>query len=46
MVVLRHGRKVRDCPVIGDLDTFREGVVAYLIGARDDFAHEVNVTAS
>ena len=46
MVVLRHGRKVGDCPVIGDLDTFREGVVAYLIGARDDFAHEVNVTAS
>lgn len=38
MVVLRHGRKVRDCPVIGELDTFREQVVAYLIGARDDFA--------
>src|SRR5512136_653456 len=46
MVVLRQGRKVRDCPVIGDLDTFRESVVAYLIGARDDFAREVNVTAN
>lgn len=38
MVVMRHGRKVRDCPVGGELDTFREEVVAYLIGARDDFA--------
>ena len=38
MVVLRQGRKVRDCPVVGDLDEFREHVVAYIIGARDDFA--------
>ncbi len=38
MVVLRHGRKVRDCPVVGELDAFRESVVAYLIGARDDYA--------
>lgn len=38
MVVLRQGRKVRDCPVIGDIDEFRERVVAYIIGARDDFA--------
>ncbi len=39
MMVLRHGRKVRETPVIGDLDTFREQVVAYIIGARDDFAN-------
>ena len=38
MVVLRQGRKVRDCPVAGDLEEFREAVVAYIIGARDDFA--------
>jgi ABC-type sugar transport system ATPase subunit len=38
MMVLRQGRKVRECPVIGDLDEFRERVVAYIIGARDDFA--------
>jgi simple sugar transport system ATP-binding protein len=41
MMVLRHGRKVRDTPVSGDIDTFRESVVAYLIGARDDFAEKV-----
>jgi simple sugar transport system ATP-binding protein len=39
MVVLRQGRKVRDCPVIGHLEEFREQVVAYMIGARDDFAN-------
>jgi simple sugar transport system ATP-binding protein len=38
MIVLRQGRKVRDCPVTGDIDEFRERVVAYIIGARDDFA--------
>lgn len=38
MMVLRHGRKVSDCPVTGDLSEFRERVVAYIIGARDDFA--------
>jgi ABC-type sugar transport system ATPase subunit len=37
MMVLRQGRKVRDCPVTGDIEEFREGVVAYIIGARDDF---------
>jgi simple sugar transport system ATP-binding protein len=41
MVVLRHGRKVRDCPVVGELDEFRESVVAYLIGARDDYAQQM-----
>ena len=38
MMVLRQGRKVCDTPVTGDIDTFREHVVAYIIGARDDFA--------
>ncbi len=38
MIILRHGRKVLDSPVEGDLDEFREKVVAYFIGARDDFA--------
>jgi len=38
MVVLRQGRKVGDCPVEGELDEFRERVVAYIVGARDDFA--------
>ncbi|MGB7876723.1 MAG: ATP-binding cassette domain-containing protein [Anaerolineales bacterium] len=38
MVVLRQGRKVCDTPVDGDIHNFRERVVAYMIGARDDFA--------
>lgn len=38
MIVLRHGRKVSDTPVHGDLHEFRERVVAYMIGARDDFS--------
>jgi simple sugar transport system ATP-binding protein len=37
MVVLRQGRKVSDKPVEGDIHEFRERVVAYMIGARDDF---------
>ncbi len=41
LVVLRQGRKVRDCPVVGDIDEFRERVVAYVIGARDDFANAI-----
>ena len=40
MIVLRQGRKVCDTPVKGDIDSFREHVVAYIIGARDDFAKE------
>ena len=40
MVVLRQGRKVRDCAVEGDINEFREQVVAYIIGARDDFARK------
>jgi ABC-type sugar transport system ATPase subunit len=42
LIVMRQGRKVRDCPITGNLDDFRGGVVAYMIGARDDFA-EVTV---
>jgi ABC-type sugar transport system ATPase subunit len=38
MIILRRGRKVLDCPVEGELDPFREKVVAYIVGARDDFA--------
>ncbi len=38
LMVMRNGRKVRDCPVEGSIDEFRERVVAYMIGARDDFA--------
>jgi simple sugar transport system ATP-binding protein len=43
LIVMRQGRKVSDGPVVGDLDEFRRGVVAYMIGARDDFA-EVQVS--
>jgi len=38
MIVLRHGRKVCDTPVEGDIHEFNERVVAYMIGARDDFS--------
>lgn len=41
LVVMRQGRKVHDSPITEDLDTFREKVVAYMIGARDDNAKEV-----
>lgn len=37
MMVLRQGRKVTDTPVEGDIHEFRERVVAYMIGARDDY---------
>ncbi|NIP44262.1 MAG: sugar ABC transporter ATP-binding protein [candidate division Zixibacteria bacterium] len=43
MIVLRRGRKVSDTKVEGDLHEFRENVVAYMIGARDDYAHENDV---
>jgi ABC-type sugar transport system ATPase subunit len=43
LIVMRLGRKVRDAAVTGSLDEFRAGVVAYMIGARDDFA-EVQVS--
>jgi ABC-type sugar transport system ATPase subunit len=43
MIVLRQGRKVCDTPVEGDIHEFRERVVAYMIGARDDFAEKTAV---
>jgi simple sugar transport system ATP-binding protein len=39
LMVMRQGRKVRDAPIAEDIDQFRERVVAYMIGARDDFAN-------
>jgi len=41
VIVLRHGRKVADCPVSGDIREFRERIVSYMIGARDDFSEQV-----
>ncbi len=38
VMVLRHGRKVCDRPIIDDIHTFRECVVAYMIGAKDDYS--------
>jgi ABC-type sugar transport system ATPase subunit len=38
IIVLRLGRKVCDRPITGDIHEFREQVVAYMIGARDDYA--------
>lgn len=38
VMILRHGRKVGDCAIDDDIHTFREEVVAYMIGARDDLA--------
>ncbi len=38
VIVLRHGRKVADCPKSGDIREFRERIVSYIIGARDDFS--------
>jgi ABC-type sugar transport system ATPase subunit len=39
IMVMRHGRKVADRPVEGDVHEFRERVVAYMVGARDDYAN-------
>jgi ABC-type sugar transport system ATPase subunit len=38
VIVLRHGRKVADFPVEGPVQGFREKVVAYMLGVRDDYA--------
>jgi simple sugar transport system ATP-binding protein len=40
IIVLRHGRKVADCPVSGDIREFRERIVSYMIGAREDFSEQ------
>ena len=36
VIILRHGRKVGEKIVEGDIHAFREDIVAYMIGARDD----------
>lgn len=46
LMVMRNGRKVRDSLVEDNIDEFRERVVAYMIGARDDFAREAVASAS
>jgi ABC-type sugar transport system ATPase subunit len=38
VLVLRQGRKVADRPIRGNIHDFREQIVAYMIGAHDDFA--------
>jgi ABC-type sugar transport system ATPase subunit len=38
LVVMRQGRKVSDARIVEGIDEFRERCVAYMIGARDDFA--------
>jgi ABC-type sugar transport system ATPase subunit len=38
VIVLRRGRKVADRPIAGDIHEFREQIVAYMVGARNDFA--------
>ncbi len=40
VMVLRHGRRVADRPIVGDIHDFREEVVGYMVGARDDFAED------
>ena len=40
LIVMRQGLKVSDTPVEGDIHQFRERVVAYMVGARNDFAEE------
>jgi ABC-type sugar transport system ATPase subunit len=40
VIVLRQGRKVSDRPVQGDIHEFREQIVAYMVGARDDYRKE------
>lgn len=44
VVVLRQGRKVADRPVGGNIHEFRENIVAYMVGAKDDFAQEIEET--
>ncbi len=41
VVVLRQGKKVADRPITGDIHEFREQIVAYMIGARDDSGERI-----
>lgn len=38
VMIMRHGRVVGDLPVQGDVHSFREDCVSYMVGARDDYA--------
>ncbi|MBE9474926.1 MAG: sugar ABC transporter ATP-binding protein [Chloroflexi bacterium] len=38
VIIMRQGRKVGDRKVEGDIHSFREELVTYMIGARDDFS--------
>jgi ABC-type sugar transport system ATPase subunit len=40
VLVLRQGRKVADRLVRGDIHEFREQIVAFIVGAKDDFIHK------
>jgi len=40
IIVLRQGRKVADRPIGKDIHQFREEIVAYMVGAKDDFSPE------
>jgi ABC-type sugar transport system ATPase subunit len=44
IMVMRHGHKVCDRRVEGDIHEFREQVVGYMIGARNDFAETTTAT--
>jgi ABC-type sugar transport system ATPase subunit len=39
VMIMRHGRQVGDKKVDGDIHSFREEIVAYMVGARDDYAN-------
>lgn len=40
VMVLRHGRKVGDLKIQGDIHAYREELVGYIVGARDDFTEQ------
>jgi len=44
VIVLRQGRKVADRPVSGNIHEFRENIVAYMVGAKNDFSQESEET--
>jgi simple sugar transport system ATP-binding protein len=41
VMVMRHGRKVADHPIADGIHEFREQIVAYMVGARDDFSERI-----
>ena len=46
VMIMRHGRKVGDVPVEGDVHSFRELCVSYMVGARDDYASPDEVSSN